>query len=101
MPYVLKSAKDSFSAGTLFRNCRSIFTVNEAPEAEMSAVHPELCAEDPPEEPTEGFFHHPEPENATDVQADAVVARDEPPSPDEQHRLLLARCLELRLLRKV
>ena len=33
-------------------------------------------------------------------EADAVVTRDESPSPDEQHRLLLARCLELRLLRK-
>ena len=56
--------------------------------------------EDPPEEPTEGFFHEPEPEDATDDEADAVVTRDEPPSPDEQHRLLLARCLELRLLRQ-
>ena len=100
MSYVLKSAKDNFAAGTLFHNFQSHFTVKEAPEAETPAEHPEPCAEDPPEEPAEGFFHELEPEDATDDEADAVTTRDEPPSLDEQHRLLLARCLELRLLRQ-
>ena len=75
--------------GTLFCNFLSNFTANEVPGAEIPAEHPEPCAEDPPEEPwtRAGGCHR-------------FVTRDEPPSPDEQHRLLLARCLELRLLRQ-